>query len=76
MYYFLLLKPALWRCMGVNYNNKKQAKTRYSKIAGQHEKCHTQVYKNQRNDRKKIVLASQCGICINFDALELSGWFV
>ena len=44
------LKVALWRCMGVNYNNKKQAKMRYSTITGQHEKNHTQVFKNQSND--------------------------
>ena len=62
MYYYFLLKPALWRCMGVNYNNEKQGKKRYSKITGQHEKSHTQLFKNQSSDRKKIVSASQCGI--------------
>ena len=41
---------------------EKQGKKRYSKITGQHEKSHTQLFKNQSSDRKKIVSASQCGI--------------
>ena len=44
LYYYFLLKPALWRCMGVNYNNNKEAKKRHSKITGQYEKkSHTGV---------------------------------
>ena len=73
LYYYFLLKPALWRCMGENYNNKKGAKKRHSKITCQYEKKVThRVFKSQSNDSRKIVSASQCGILASESTLTLS----
>ena len=41
---------------GVNDKNSKQAKMCYSTITGQHEKNHTQVLKNQSNDKTAVKL--------------------
>ena len=78
---------ALWQCMGVNYNNKKQGKKRYSKITGQYEKRHSYLKIRIVIEKDRFSFSVRhFGIWINFDTLvclvifrlmtELSGWFV